>query len=304
MPRFLPSLVVVALGAAALTGCAADEPDTTSTPAPDAAAAGCVQPGAASDAIDVEGEFGETPTITFDTPVSADAIQRTVLVEGDGREIAVGDQVFVDIALYDGDTGEAVSVSDFDGVGLALPLIEGYVAQEFIDILSCATVGSRVVAVVPGADGAESSTNAVVLLDVLPLPTPAEWTEGVPAVDWSADGVPTITLPGPDAPTDLQLAVLEAGDGAVVEDGQDVTVNYMGVRWDTGEVFDQSFSTQPATFGTGDVVRGFGAALVGQQVGSTIIVVMPPELGYGLEPTQNGLGGQTMVFLVEILEAA
>jgi peptidylprolyl isomerase len=96
--------------------------------------------------------------------------------------------------------------------------------------------------------------------------------------------------------------VLTEGDGPVVKDGDDVTVDYMGLRWDTNEVFDESFSREPTTFGTGDVVRGFGAALVGQKVGTTLLVSMPPELGYGVEETSNGLGGKTMVFLVEIID--
>ncbi|WP_166865147.1 MULTISPECIES: FKBP-type peptidyl-prolyl cis-trans isomerase [unclassified Salinibacterium] len=300
MPRFLPVLAVVALGVA-LTGCASDEPEAPSTSAPDGQAE-CAAPGKASDSVIVTGEFGETPTVEFSAPLAASTLERTVVKKGDGRAVEAGDQVFVDLALYDGQSGELVDVSDFDGVGLGLPLVEGYTAQEFIDIITCSTVGSRVVAVVPAAEGGDSDSTAVVVLDVLPLPTPAAWTENVPEVVFGEDGTPVVTIPQTEAPTQLQVAVLTEGDGPVVEDGDDVTVDYMGLRWDTNEVFDESFSREPTTFGTGDVVRGFGAALVGQKVGTTLLVSIPPALGYGVEETSNGLGGKTLVFLVEIAD--
>lgn len=40
---------------------------------------------------------------------------------------------------------------------------------------------------------------------------------------------------------------------------------------------------------------------MGQKVGSTIIVVIPPELAYGTDPQAHQLGGQTLVFLIDIL---
>jgi peptidylprolyl isomerase len=49
------------------------------------------------------------------------------------------------------------------------------------------------------------------------------------------------------------------------------------------------------------VIPGFGAALVGQKVGTKLIVTIPPALGYGEEASdQNPLAGQTLVFVVEI----
>ena len=50
------------------------------------------------------------------------------------------------------------------------------------------------------------------------------------------------------------------------------------------------------------MVQGFGAALVGQKVGSRVIVTMPPKFGYG-EGTvnENDLVGQTLVFVIDII---
>jgi peptidylprolyl isomerase len=98
--------------------------------------------------------------------------------------------------------------------------------------------------------------------------------------------------------------VLTEGDGAVVGDGDSVTVDYLGMSWDTGEVFDESFSKSPATFATTGVVPGFGAALVGQKVGSTVLVTIPPIYAYGTDPNAAQLGGQTLVFLIDIKDSA
>ena len=48
------------------------------------------------------------------------------------------------------------------------------------------------------------------------------------------------------------------------------------------------------------VIQGFGAALVGQKVGTKLIVTIPPEYAYGTDAAGAELGGQTLVFLVEI----
>jgi len=51
------------------------------------------------------------------------------------------------------------------------------------------------------------------------------------------------------------------------------------------------------------VITGFAAAIVGQKVGSTVLVSIPPDLAYGTDPAKHELGGQTLVFLIHI-EAA
>ena len=82
-----------------------------------------------------------------------------------------------------------------------------------------------------------------------------------------------------------------------VSEGDTVTVDYQGTSWETGEVFDQSFGTdaagvekEPLVIATNQVVPGFGAALVGQKVGTKLIVVIPPEYAYGTDPAAHDLG--------------
>ena len=97
--------------------------------------------------------------------------------------------------------------------------------------------------------------------------------------------------------------MIEEGDGAVIKKGDTVTTNYQGTNWNTGEIFDQSYGKEPLVLPTTSVVEGFGTALVGQKVGTKLVVSIPPEYGYGVEgSSEHELAGQTLVFVIEILD--
>jgi peptidylprolyl isomerase len=117
------------------------------------------------------------------------------------------------------------------------------------------------------------------------------------------DGAPTITVPKEDPPAKLQIGVLQKGEGAEVAEGDNVTVHYTGVDWETGETFDSSWANgTPATFNTAQVVPGFSAALIGQTVGSQVVAVIPPDQAYGAEVSKDvPLSGKTLVFVIDIL---
>jgi len=127
----------------------------------------------------------------------------------------------------------------------------------------------------------------------------------MPTVELDSDNVPTVTLPEGDIPTEFQKATLKKGDGEVVETGDAVMVQYHGVSWNSGEVFDQSWGAQPFSFTAGSgVVQGFTDAVVGETVGSQVIAVLPPSVAYGEgEINDSDLTGQTLVFVVDILAA-
>jgi peptidylprolyl isomerase len=129
-----------------------------------------------------------------------------------------------------------------------------------------------------------------------------------PEVTGAAGTKPTISIPAGDPSPVLQLKVLDSGTGATVTAGQQISVHYLGVVWPGGAMFDNSYDRgQPATFpiGTGGVIPGWDNGLVGQKVGSRVLLVIPPNDGYG--PNGNARanikGTDTLVFVVEILAA-
>ena len=97
------------------------------------------------------------------------------------------------------------------------------------------------------------------------------------------------------------------GSGDTVEAGNTIVVNYLGQLWGGG-IFDNSYDRgAPIDFpiGVGAVIGGWDQGLVGQQVGSRVLLSIPPHHGYGSRGVpQAGIGGDdTLVFVVDILDA-
>lgn len=76
--------------------------------------------------------------------------------------------------------------------------------------------------------------------------------------------------------------------------------------WGKDTPFDSSFDRhQPATFGigVGQVIKGWDQTVPGHNVGSRLVVSIPPEYGYGSRGVpQAGIGGEdTLVFVIDII---
>lgn len=306
-------IALVSVTALLLVGCAGSGSDSEPEPTATDEAAACleIEAGEQSDAIEVAGDFGGAPTATFSTPLEAEDLQRTIDIEGDGDVTASGDEVSAVVTAFKGSDGTQVFSQP-----ASLTVGDGSLYEGFLAGVDCVAIGSRVVTVAPAASvygdqgnegiGVAAGETLVIVTDVQEvveaedLPTPGEWTENVPEVQFNGDEAPTVTIPDAEPSTELLVKVLEEGDGAEVQAGDTVTLHYQGLNWATKEIFDQSYGKDAARFGTGDVIPGFGGALVGQTVGTKLVVTIPPELGYGTEESANGLGGQTLVFVVEI----
>ena len=315
--RSLTLVPLVLASALVLAGCAGD-PSTGSTSDPSNAPVAevdvCDTPsGDASDAVTVTGDFGTAPTVTLTAPLEVTATERTVVIEGD--TVAQAAPVGVAYTLYNGTTGEFVENYGYvDGESPVAFRADLATLQEgFARTIGCLGVGSRAVGVIPsdqgfgdaGVEGFAAGDVVVFVIDVVQDLAPTEWTTDVPTIG-GTDDAPTVTLPATAPKTDLELVVLTEGDGEVVGAADNVTVHYLGTAWETGEVFDQSYTRgEPSTFSVTGVVDGFSAALIGQKVGSRVLVTMPPSMGYGEAGTSDhALAGLTLVFLIDIVSTA
>lgn len=116
---------------------------------------------------------------------------------------------------------------------------------------------------------------------------------------------PVLTFPDAAAPAELAVSVLSRGTGELVEAGDDLEVNYLGQIWG-GSIFDNSYdrrSTIAFPIGVGRVIAGWDEALVGQQIGSRVLISIPPHLGYGERgmPQAGIRGTDTLVFVVDLV---
>jgi len=281
--------------------------------------------GASLESVTIEGEVGEAPKVTWGGELSADDVESKVITEGDGEEIGEGDQVFAQIWLGNGTTQEQ-AYSTYDADQPQLLTVSGETLSElFLRGVEGQTIGSRV-AVAASAEtafgeqgnpqvGIGNKDTVLTVIDL--LGTVADGPEGAEqkAPSWvpslvGGDEAPTgFDFAGTPKPTDkLQTAVLTEGEGEVVEKGQTIAVDYLGQVYGGKEPFDESYSSQSTSFpiGVGQVVKGWDQALVGQTIGSRVVLAIPPELGYGKGGNeQAGIKGtDTLYFVVDILGAA
>lgn len=275
--------------------------------------------------VEISGEPGTDPEVTWDGELEADEIETEVITEGDGDDIETGDQIFAHIWIGNGFTQEtAYSTYDASEPQL-LTVDEAQLSPLFLAGLEGQQIGSRV-AVAASAETAfgeagnpqlniGNKDTVLTIVDVIsgleegPEGEERDAPSWVPGLQGEEDAPTGFDFAGTPQPTDsLRTAVLVEGDGPVVEKGQTIAVNYLGQVYDGKQPFDESYSAQPASFpiGTGQVVKGWDEALVGQTVGSRVVLAIPPELGYGNKgnPDAGIKGNDTLYFVVDILGAA
>jgi peptidylprolyl isomerase len=264
------------------------------------------------DKVTVEGFPGSKPNVTFDPAFIGEKEDSLVIAPGTGAEIKAGQRVTVNYIAISGNDGSELDETYgktpqniiLDQNSLLAPVYNAMVGQK---------VGARILV---SADVTEQQGTWILFVfditDAQDIPTSASGTPvtppaGLPVVT-VVDGVPTITPPTGTPPTTLVSQVLIKGDGPVITSGQTVLMQYTGMIWASGKVFDSSWGGAPVEFpvGVGQVIPGFDEGLVGQTIGSRVLLVIPPEKGYGTDGNaQAGIAGtDTLIFVVDLLLAS
>ena len=326
LPRIAAVLAVPAL---LLTGCASEgAPGATGAPAATDKVGSTAAPvPAALASVKVNGAAGAKPNVALaTTPTLLTASGAKVVTPGDGPVIAKGQKVTVDYVLFNGKDGKEADttfgkkpVTFVADAPLMAGLVKGMIGQK---------VGSRVLVGVAPKDAFDGGAGnpqlgfgkddaLIFVLDIKSAVTPLTGPEGetvtppagLPTVKEDAKGVPTITMPKTPAPTKLVVQPLIKGKGAVVKAGQSISADYVGAVYASGKVFDSSFASGnklDIAIGTGNLVPGFDTGIVGQTVGSRVLLVLPPAQGYGAagNPQAGIKGTDTIVFVVDVLAAS
>lgn len=133
-------------------------------------------------------------------------------------------------------------------------------------------------------------------------PPPVKPSKDLSGITVSGGAIPKIKVPKPWAIDKTTSKVLKAGTSSqVVKEGL-IEINYVGVNGRTGEQFDTSYGKSPLTMDVGHFVPGFTKSLVGQKVGSRVLMGIPSKDGYP-EGAGDIKPGDTIVFVVDILSA-
>ncbi|KGM13561.1 FKBP-type peptidyl-prolyl cis-trans isomerase [Cellulomonas bogoriensis] len=313
MRRLAAALIATTL---LLAGCGTDEPEETTPPAdaPDGTSAPSAEDLAAVEGVTVDGEVGSAPTMDFDQPFTVTNPVARVETPGTGEPLEDGQRLSIHYVAYDGDSGEQEG-STWEGDPDSLILGDPQLFPALNDVLTGESVGVRIVFAAPGIamdpeESVPATVMAVEVIDAVTLPTRAEGeavdpVEGLPEVTLDDAGAPSLEIPeGYEAPEELVAQELIVGPGEPVEAGQQVTFHYTGWTLD-GEVFDSSWDRgQPfeTMIGVGQVIPGWDEGLVGQTVGSQVLLVIPPDMAYGSSP-EHELAEETLLFVVDILDA-
>jgi len=274
--------------------------------------------------VKISGDLGADPTVDFSGKVTDPTTTTKVLVNGDGQSIAQGDAVMIQTVIADGTTQKTVASSYKDKQPQVVTL-SSQVSPIFLDALTGKKVGSRVL-VYTSADkifgdqgnaslGIGNKDVVLIVFDLVakPLDKPDGKTKAAPS--WApkvvttrgvVSGLDFAGTPKPDGK--LKVAVVKTGTGDVVKKGQTIIVRYLGQVYRGKKPFDENFSKDLTSFpiGVGGVVKGWDKTLVGQRVGSQVLVAIPPKDGYGSkgQPTAGIKGTDTLYFVVDILGAA
>ena len=284
--------------------------------------------GAPLSSVTIEGKQGEAPKVTFDGRLDASEEEKDVLVEGDGETVADGDTVEANWWIGNGFTEEEAQ-NTFEQGTQEVELSED-VLPFLRETMIGSTVGDRIVLLTSAEQafgelgnpsiGIGNRDAVLAVVDILgrsetvpPEPAldgpqgeekkPAGWAPTLIEEDGAVTGMDFSTAHEPTG--ELIATTLIKGDGAKVESGDTLTVDYLGQVYNADEPFDESYSAQPAEFpiGVGQVIAGWDERLVGRTVGSRVILEIPPAKGYGEEGNeQAGIKGtDTLFFVVDIL---
>jgi peptidylprolyl isomerase len=280
--------------------------------------------GGGLDTVTIEGDLGTSPEVTFDGRVDVSKVESETVITGDGPKLAADDQVLAHLWIGNGFSQEK-ALDTYEDKKPELITINDQVGKVFRDAIEGQTVGSRVAVAAPAKDafgeggnptlGIGNEDSVVIVIDLVsgvlggPQGTDKDAPDWTPAIVDKKDVPDHLDFAGSPEPTDrLRIAPLVQGDGATVEKGQTIVVNYLGQVYGGETPFDSSFSRgQPTSFsiGTGAVVKGWDQALVGRAVGSRVLLSIPPDLGYGAKGNKDAgiKGTDTLYFVVDILAA-
>lgn len=311
-------LAVIAAATLLLSACGQGEEAENTTSAPPSVSAEDAKSTSLDD-ITVEGKMGEKPKVSFDAPLVVDKTGKSVISQGKGDKVADGEQVTAQMTLVSGTTGKQIESSYDSKSPAGFPMDKSQISEELYNALLDTKVGSRVLMSLNGsAQQGQPAQTLVYVIDIEKTTKPLTRAEGKQVdqsknpvkVTLADNGEPSISKPKGKAPKELETYTTIEGKGPKVKEGQSVAVHYSGWLWDdNSKYFDSSWQDGRGPFavdpvGQAQVIDGWNEGLVGAKVGSQIVLVVPPDKGYGEQGSPPNIpGNATLVFVIDVLSA-
>ncbi|MCL1898691.1 MAG: FKBP-type peptidyl-prolyl cis-trans isomerase [Micrococcales bacterium] len=258
------------------------------------------------------------PMLAFDPPLGVSGPVAKLISDGSGQLIQEGDMVTFDYTMFAGDTGEVTFTTYDNGQPQTIQVLRSGMSQSFADTLIGSHVGAHIIFAQRDSSGTAPTDlvltqfMAVVVTAAKTVPDRAQGTPvtpiaGLPTVTLAENGEPDVTLPAGPPPGRLVSQLLIQGEGKPVQAGQTILVQYKAWIWDGAELFNTSWEGAPAApwqMSNLATLSGLVQGLLGQPVGSQVLLIIPPELGFG-DVEANGVpAGSTLVYVVDVLDAS
>lgn len=263
--------------------------------------------------LHVDGEPGAAPQLEYTTPFRVLEPQARTVWPGTGERLERGSPVLLNLYAEDGRDGTELQ-NTYRSSPAPYTMSEESLGNRLFAALRGERAGARVVLTDSDTDDG-AQVPVVLVVDV--LPTRASGTElpdppgGLPRVTRDELGAPTVRVPrDAEPPADLEVVPLIRGKGPQVAEGEVVTVEMHAVAWGDGELtagevvestWKEGAPPRSAQVGIGALIEGWDGGLVQQPVGSQVMLVVPPGMAYA--GTENPLAGETLVYVIDILEA-
>ncbi|MGW2487206.1 FKBP-type peptidyl-prolyl cis-trans isomerase [Streptomyces sp. NPDC001606] len=325
-------LAAVPAGLVTLAGCGDGKSGSGKTGASPAASVSAAPPPKIVEgplpAVTAGTRFGEKPTVAKGPGEPSKNLAVKTLIAGNGRPAVENDFIKAHYLGQIWDTGKVFDNSYDRGRPLVMQLAQGSIIDGWRYALTGKKVGSRVEIAVPPAlgygsagqpqAGIKGTDTLVFVIDLMEVydskssahgdPVP-QTDASLPKVATNTDGtVPKVTIPKTDPPKKLVSEYVLEGDGEELKADQTILCQFQGLVWESGKTFQRTYGSgrlsQFSLEQIGQVIKGLSQGLTGKKVGSRVLIVVPPELGYSTLP-QGGVikKDSTLVYTVDILAA-
>jgi peptidylprolyl isomerase len=155
-----------------------------------------------------------------------------------------------------------------------------------------------------GDDSASGGEKTATAEPAAPAPEAPNTDAIVAGITKNTKKKPEIVTPEGASPTNLVIKDIVKGKGRKAKAGDQLTMQYVGVSWSTGEQFDASWDRGepfPFQLGAGMVIPGWDQGMVGMRKGGRRLLIIPPDLGYGEAGAGGAIGpNETLIFAVDL----
>ena len=102
----------------------------------------------------------------------------------------------------------------------------------------------------------------------------------------------------------VEVTIIDSGEEDPAQPGDAVAIHYAGWLTADGTLFDSSLTlceTFTFVIDRGDVIRGWDEGIVGMSPGEIRRLIVPPELGYGAQGSDNVPPNAVLTYDIELL---